>query len=153
MITTVGIGCRAASSARGRLFGGCFETLEQVKGTPFWPGSAFWDGRILVLESSEDVPSPDQVARWLRNYGMQGVFDRAAAILIGRVPRLLRRPKLELDRAVLRIIGDEFGARDLPVVTNLDFGHTDPQWILPLGCLAEVDPAAGEFRLVESPLR
>ena len=107
----------------------------------------------MVLETSEDVPSPDNVARWLRNYGMQGVFDRAAAIMIGRARGYFGERTRELDETVLRIIGDEFGARDLPVVTNLDFGHTDPQWILPLGCLAEVDPAAGEFRLVESPLR
>ncbi len=139
--------------ARGRLFGGCFETLEQVKGTPFWPEPRFWDDRILVLETSEDGPSPDTVARWLRNYGMQGVFDRASAILIGRARGYTDDQKREFDQAVLRVIGDEFGARDLPVVTNLDFGHTDPQWVLPLGCLAEVDPAAGEFRLVESPLR
>jgi muramoyltetrapeptide carboxypeptidase LdcA involved in peptidoglycan recycling len=139
--------------ARGRLFGGCFETLEQLKGTAFWPAPEFWDDRILFLETSEGVPSPGLVGRWLRNYGMQGVFDRAAAIMIGRARGYSDEQKRELDATVLRVIGDEFGARDLPVVTNLDFGHTDPQWILPLGCLAEVDPAVGEFRLVESPLR
>ncbi|WP_152363013.1 S66 family peptidase [Microlunatus speluncae] len=144
---------QGGNPARGRLFGGCFETLEQIKGTQFWPAPSFWDDRILALETSEEAPSPDQVARWLRNYGMQGVFDRAAAILIGRACGYADDQKRELDQAVLRVIGDEFGARELPVVTNLDFGHTDPQWILPLGCLAEVDPAAGEIRLAESPLR
>ncbi len=31
----------------------------------------------------------------------------------------------------------------------MDFEHTDPQWILPLGVLAELDPVAGTFRLME----
>lgn len=140
-------------SVQGRLWGGCFETLEMIKGTSYWPGPEFWDGRIVFWETSEGVPSPDQVGKWLRNYGAQGVFDRAAAIMIGRARGYDGARKRELDEAVLRVIADEFGARDLPVVTNLDFGHTDPQWILPIGCLAEVDPVAGEFRLVESPLR
>ena len=43
----------------------------------------------------------------------------------------------------------QFGATDLTVVTNMDFGHTDPQWILPLGVLAELDTDAGSFRLLE----
>jgi muramoyltetrapeptide carboxypeptidase LdcA involved in peptidoglycan recycling len=37
----------------------------------------------------------------------------------------------------------------VPIVTNMDFGHTDPQWILPLGVEAELDPASNTFRLLE----
>lgn len=141
------------SIARGRLFGGCFETLEMIKGTRYWPEPEFWVDRVVFWETSELVPSSGQVAYWLRNYGAQGVFDRAAAVMIGRARGYTAEQKRELDAAVLGVIADEFGARDLPVVTNLDFGHTDPQWILPLGCLAEVDPAAKDIRLVESALR
>jgi hypothetical protein len=35
------------------------------------------------------------------------------------------------------------------IVTNLDFGHTDPQWIMPLGVLAELDSDKRTFRLLE----
>jgi muramoyltetrapeptide carboxypeptidase LdcA involved in peptidoglycan recycling len=50
---------------------------------------------------------------------------------------------------VVRVVANEFGATELPIVTNLDFGHTDPQWILPLGIRAEIDTQAGTFRLLE----
>jgi muramoyltetrapeptide carboxypeptidase LdcA involved in peptidoglycan recycling len=36
-----------------------------------------------------------------------------------------------------------------PIVANLDFGHTDPQWVLPLGIRAELDIDARALRLIE----
>jgi muramoyltetrapeptide carboxypeptidase LdcA involved in peptidoglycan recycling len=133
----------------GRLFGGCGEVLEMMKGTPFWPSPSFWDGRILFLETSEDAPTPETVGYWLRNYGMQGVFDRVSALLVGRARSYGDAAKTELDQMVVRVVAGEFGRPALPVVTNLDFGHTDPQWVLPLGVLAEVDVERQSFRLVE----
>jgi muramoyltetrapeptide carboxypeptidase LdcA involved in peptidoglycan recycling len=133
----------------GRLFGGCADVLEMVKGTRFWPTPDFWQDRILFLETSEDKPSPSQVGYWLRNYGVQGVFDRVSAILVGRARGYTNEEKAELDETLIRIVAGEFGAGALPIVSNLDFGHTDPQWILPLGIRAEVDVDARRLRLLE----
>jgi len=47
-----------------------------------------------------------------------------------------RRVPAALDRMLVEVIGGEFEAPGLPVVTGLDFGHTDPQWLLPLGVRA-----------------
>jgi muramoyltetrapeptide carboxypeptidase LdcA involved in peptidoglycan recycling len=134
----------------GRLFGGCGEVLEMMKGTRFWPAPSFWDGRILFLETSEDAPTPEMVGYWLRNYGMQGVFDRVSALLVGRARSYGAEAKTELDQMIVRVVAGEFGRPELLVVTNLDFGHTDPQWVLPLGVLAEVDAERRSIRLVES---
>ncbi|MFN7985094.1 MAG: hypothetical protein U0Q11_24900 [Vicinamibacterales bacterium] len=41
-------------------------------------------------------------------------------------------------------------ARVAPVVTRMDFGHTDPMFVLPYGVRARVDPSAGTFDIVES---
>jgi muramoyltetrapeptide carboxypeptidase LdcA involved in peptidoglycan recycling len=133
----------------GRLLGGCGEVLEMMKGTRFWPSPSFWDGRILFIETSEDAPTPETVGYWLRNYGMQGVFDRVSGLLVGRARSYTVEAKGELDEMVMRVVAREFGRPELPVVTNLDFGHTDPQWILPLGALAEVDVERRSIRLVE----
>jgi muramoyltetrapeptide carboxypeptidase LdcA involved in peptidoglycan recycling len=136
--------------AEGRLFGGCGEVLEMLKGTRFWPTPEFWDGRILFLETSEDKPSVETVGYWLRNYGVQGVFDRVAAVLVGRARGYTVDEKTQLDAMVVRVIAREFGATGLPIVTNLDFGHTDPQWILPLGVRVEVDAEERRLRLLEA---
>jgi len=139
-----GSGARA-----GRLFGGCIEVLEFLKGSPHWPQGEFWNDRIVFLETSEEEPTVEQVRYWLFNYGIQGVFDRAAALLIGRARGYSDEQKAELDRMIVDVVAGQFGANQLTVVTNMDFGHTDPQWILPLGVLAEVDVDAGTFRLLE----
>jgi len=137
----------------GRLFGGCIEVLADLQGGAYWPDRDFWAGRILFLETSEEAPSVARVAEMLRAYGRQGVWDRVAALLIGRAARYGDDDKAALDQAVRAVIGTEFGRPDLPIMSNMDFGHTDPQIILPLGVRARLDCAAKSFQLIESWLR
>ncbi|MBI4918517.1 LD-carboxypeptidase, partial [archaeon] len=47
----------------------------------------------------------------------------------------------------------EFNRPDLPIVTDMDFGHTHPQIILPLGIKAELDFKNKKFYLKEPWLR
>lgn len=42
------------------------------------------------------------------------------------------------------------GLTDLPVVTGLDLGHTDPMWTLPVGATARVDPSSTQIELLTS---
>ncbi len=140
------------SAVQGELFGGCIEVLEWMKGTEFWPRPDFWHGKILFLETSEEVPRPLRIERWLRNYGIQGLYERVNGILFGRARGYTDEQKKLLDETIVSVIAGEFGKPDLPVVTNMDFGHTDPQFIMPLGVKAEVDCKNRRFRLLESPV-
>ena len=134
---------------RGRLVGGCIEVLEFLKGSRYWPTEGWWTDRILFLETSEDRPTVEQVRYWLFNYGIQGIFERITGLIVGRARGYTDDQKRELDDTIREIVIDMFGATHLAVATNMDFGHTDPQWILPLGVTAELDPTAGTFRLLE----
>jgi muramoyltetrapeptide carboxypeptidase LdcA involved in peptidoglycan recycling len=135
--------------ANGRLYGGCAEVLEFLKGSSHWPGADFWKDRILYLETSEEKPTIDQVRHWLFNYGMQGIFDDLSALLIGRARDFSNEEKQALDEMIRFVVVEQFGATNLPIVTNLDFGHTDPQWIMPNGIRAEVDVETKSLRLLE----
>jgi muramoyltetrapeptide carboxypeptidase LdcA involved in peptidoglycan recycling len=84
---------------------------------------------------------------------MQGIFDKAVAVLFGRARDYTDEEKVELDQMIIDVIKGEFGNGRIPVVTNMDFGHTDPQMILPLGVRAEIDCLKNTFKLVESPLK
>ncbi len=117
----------------GKLFGGCIEALEFIKSTIYWPSKNFWQDRILFLETSEEKPTIDQVKRMLRNYGTQGVFQKISALLFGRANFYTSIEKQRLEKMILDVVIDEFNANNLPIITNMDFGHTDPQLILPLG--------------------
>jgi muramoyltetrapeptide carboxypeptidase LdcA involved in peptidoglycan recycling len=132
----------------GELFGGSSEALDWLKGTPFFPPSEFFDGKLLVLETSEEVPPPRAVARSLRNYGVSGILDRVAGILLGRPRGYSDDARADLATRVRAVVADEFGRKELPVVTELDFGHTDPQWVLPIGVRARLDPTGPALTLL-----
>ena len=132
----------------GRLTGGCLDVLEMMKGTAWWPQATFFTDRILFLETSEEKPSPAQVGYWLRNYGAQGILNRISGLVVGRPRGYTPAEKVELDAVILRQLA-EWGATDIPVLTGADFGHIDPQWILPHNVLAELDPVRRRFRLLE----
>ena len=137
---------------RGRLFGGCVEVLESLKGTRFFPPASFFDDAILFLETSEETPTPLAVHRWLRNYGSSGVLGRIRALLLGRCRNYTLQQKREVEQRVLTVVRDEFHLRDLSVIVNLPFGHTDPQWILPLGLNVEVTLDDSTVRLLDLPV-
>lgn len=135
--------------SRGKLWGGCLEVLEMMKGTFAWPSRGFWDDRVLFLETSEEKPTPEQVGYALRNYGIQGVLERIQGLLIARPKSYSNEEKQRLDAEVKKIVVGEFGRRDLPIVSNLDLGHTDPRHIFPLGIEIELDPETRSVELVE----
>ncbi|PIR03964.1 MAG: LD-carboxypeptidase [Candidatus Magasanikbacteria bacterium CG11_big_fil_rev_8_21_14_0_20_39_34] len=138
------------SIVTGELFGGCIEIFEMLNGTKYWPKQDFWNDKVLFLETSEEKPSPDYVKYAFRNYGIQGIFDKIKAILIGRARDYTDEEKKQLEKNVVDVISKEFNHPEIPIITNMNFGHTDPQFILPLGIKAEVDCQNKKFKLTES---
>jgi muramoyltetrapeptide carboxypeptidase LdcA involved in peptidoglycan recycling len=135
----------------GRLFGGCIEVLEFLKGTPFWPDLSFFDNTILFFETSEDKPTVNNVKYMLRNYGSMGVLDRVAGILFGRARSYSPQEKIDLNSMIIAVVNGEFGVSNIPIISNLNFGHTEPQWIMPLGIQFRIDCSAKELSYAENP--
>jgi len=104
------------------------------------PEVAKLEGGILLLETSEEVPSADSVRRWVRGLGERGILDVVAGVLVARpvtivmgapVPSAEERARL---RAEQRDTVIEQIARYNPravVCVGVPFGHA-----------AAVDPAA-----------
>jgi muramoyltetrapeptide carboxypeptidase LdcA involved in peptidoglycan recycling len=136
--------------ARGQLFGGCMEALEFMKGTRFYPDKIFWKNKILFLETSEEKTSIASIKRILRNYGVQGIFNEINGIIFGRARDYSDEEKKDLDSAIKEIISIEFDRPNLSIVTNAEFGHTDPQIILPNGILIEINLEEQRLKLLES---
>ena len=129
--------------AEGVLIGGCLESLQHLRGTPFWPD---WTGAILFFETSELAPSTATVDGILMDYQNMGVFDRISGLLVGRPMRYSEEQKAQLRDVVRRRVeGYRF-----PVVTDMDFGHTAPQMTLPIGCRARIDGGRQSFEIVEA---
>ena len=141
-------GCTPAT---GRLVGGCLEVLAWLRGTPVWPDAEAFDGAILFLETSEEGVPPRFVARELRTLAAMGILQRLSGLLVGRPGGAV--PAAEFgayDDAVLEVVHGEAELHDLVVVTQMDFGHTDPMFVLPYGVLARIDPVAQSVEILES---
>ncbi len=136
---------------RGHLIGGCVEVLDWLRGTDYWPTLEQWRNAILFLETSEDAPTPAMLRYFLRTYAALGVLPLLAGILFARPGGQIDPTKFgEYDQALLQVLVEENGLSELPILTNMDFGHTDPMFVLPLGVMGEIDCVKREFRVVES---
>jgi muramoyltetrapeptide carboxypeptidase LdcA involved in peptidoglycan recycling len=134
---------------KGHLIGGCAEVLEMLKGSEWWPPLDYWNAAILFYETSEEAPSSALVLRWLRNFAAQGILPRLSGIVLGRPGgRTDEAYRQEQERAVLRALS-EAGLPHLPVLAELDFGHTDPIATLPYGVMAEIDCTRSRLSILE----
>jgi muramoyltetrapeptide carboxypeptidase LdcA involved in peptidoglycan recycling len=138
------------TAVTGRLWGGCLEIIEWQLAANRWMLPVEEYSGILFLETSEEMPSGDEVYRMLRNLGERGLLARFEAVLWGRPKSwsLDRRSTpeesaafVEAQYAAARRALAEYNP-DALLVTGLDIGHTDPQLVIPYGGTASIDPAA-----------
>jgi len=133
----------------GRTWGGGFEsTHQQVAADRYLPDPEALDGTVLLLETSEELPSPDLVQRMLLGLGERGLLERLAGFLVGRIKARSHavarsRDERESYRRQLREtivdIVTEYNAT-APIVFNVDFGHTHPVVPVPIGGAVRIDP-------------
>ncbi|MBU3655725.1 MAG: LD-carboxypeptidase [Alphaproteobacteria bacterium] len=137
--------------AKGRLIGGCLEVIQFLNNTQLWPNLSTWDQAILFLETSEEGIEPYAVTRFMRNLAAQGILKRLSGILFskpgGRNMTAACFP--EYDQALLSVF-EEYTIPLIPIVTGMDFGHSDPMWVLPYGAMTEIDPDKKTVRILEN---
>lgn len=135
--------------AEGPLVVGCLEVLDWIRGTRWAPDL---EGAVLAVETSEEQPSPDTVSRFFRSLSASDSSLKLAGLLFGRPGGWDLDPSAhaEYDEAITHVIRKELGLADLPIVTGMDFGHTDPMWTLPEGMPVRVDPSDRSVRLLRT---
>ena len=131
---------------RGKILGGCIDSLydlfngERYPDMPILcekyhllPNTDDWKGRILLLESSEEKPSPAKYRQALEYLKQAGVFGAVTGVLVGK-------PMDEVyAREYRQLLVEVVGREDLPIVFNVNVGHAMPRCIIPFGVEAVVD--------------
>ncbi|MBA2953635.1 LD-carboxypeptidase [Nocardioides sp. MAH-18] len=133
----------------GRLIGGCLEVLSPLAGTPYADVPAFGrahadDGLLVYLEAAEQ--GAYDVCRILHGLRLSGWFDHANAVLVGRTPA----PDAP-DLTQLEAVEEALGGLGVPVIAQMDIGHTQPFMPLVNGALARV-VADGDTRRIAQTL-
>ncbi|MFI1399783.1 S66 peptidase family protein [Streptomyces sp. NPDC020681] len=133
----------------GRSWGGNLEILSWMlmADREILAGPSAYEGRVLFLETSEELPRAEEVFRILRNMGERGLLGQFAALLMGRPktwsldqpndPATAARYATEQREAVLRALA-AYAPRTMAVL-DVDLGHTDPQLVIPYGGVVRVD--------------
>jgi muramoyltetrapeptide carboxypeptidase LdcA involved in peptidoglycan recycling len=109
----------------------------------------------LFIETAEDIPDHWIVEYLLTGFGERGWFDRFKAVLVGRpkaweldkpnTPEQKKAYKEQQRQTILDTI--RHYSKTIPVVQNVDFGHTAPQIVLPYGNNARIDSTSKNIYL------
>lgn len=134
----------------GKLLGGCLDAFPIYVGTEIWPSLAEWKDKILFLETSEDKPEPSLVTFYLRNLGGQGILNVIKGIIVGKPQN---EKYYEEYKDIYRKVLKEFNREDMPVLYNVNFGHSSPIGIIPYGINCELDVDNKKITLLESVVR
>ena len=139
-----------AQVVEGRVWGGNLEVLSWLLRAGRVGPSEAYAGCVLLVETSEELPSDVEVYRILRDMGERGLLGGFPAVLVGRAKAWdfdrpntpeQKRGYAAAQRAAVRRACAEY-APDAVLVFDLDIGHTDPQLIIPYGGEIRVDASA-----------
>ena len=109
-----------------------------------------YTGCVLILETSEEMPSSEEVFRMLRNAGERGLLAQFPAAIVATAKATSldrpvrmdgREPYRTAQRDAVLAAFDAYNPQSM-IVFNVDFGHTDPQWVLPYGGTLTIDGPA-----------
>ena len=118
--------------AEGTIVGGNLCTFNLLLGTPYRP--EFADKTILMIEDTAES-SAAVFDRNLQALCHQKDFDKVKALIIGRF-----QLGSKIDRKMLEfIINNKPELAKLPVLANVDYGHSTPIITIPLGGTAKID--------------
>ena len=130
------------ANVQGISWGGCLESIDELLRHDIQiPSLKDFENIILFTETSEEMPDADYVFRVYRALGERGILQRVKGILVGR-PKAWEFGKEKNTaqksehrksqrEAILKAVRSY--NKTVPVIQNMDFGHTNPQIPLPYG--------------------
>lgn len=130
-------------TVQGRLFGG----ITHMREFSGFYADDFAD-KILFVENIPAYFSPQQLADFADWLGSIGALQILNGMLIGKPCEYITFD--EHAKALLRIVNDKYGCTELPIVANMNFGHSSPTCILPYGALTEIDFAKQSVSILDS---
>ncbi|MBT2287917.1 LD-carboxypeptidase [Paenibacillus albidus] len=128
--------------AQGTIIGGNLCTLNLLQGTEFMPNLA---GAVLFLEDDYES-SPATFDRDLQSLIHQSWFGQVRGIVIGRFQRESHMTK----ELLTQIIATKQELQRIPVIADVDFGHTTPMITFPVGGQAVLKAAQDKVQLTIS---
>jgi muramoyltetrapeptide carboxypeptidase LdcA involved in peptidoglycan recycling len=132
---------------KGRLWGGCLEVLDfHLSIKKHLPSPEKLKGTILFIETSEEMPSAGFVYRFIAALAELNFLQKFQAILVaypkaqflGKEPPEGKEAFIANQQKAIKNALNDYQI-NIPIIFNMNFGHTDPQMIIPSGGLVKID--------------
>ncbi len=125
--------------AEGAIIGGNLCTLNLLQGTKYMPELK---NTVLFLEDDNES-KPYTFDRDLQSLIHQPEFEGVQGLVIGRF-----QDKSEMTREkLIKIIKTKKELQDMPIIADVDFGHTEPKITFPIGGTAVMNINAKQLLL------
>ncbi|TAG73814.1 MAG: LD-carboxypeptidase [Oscillatoriales cyanobacterium] len=127
----------AGGKASGRLFPANLTVATHLLSTPYQPDLT---GTILAFEDVSEAPY--RVDRMLTQWRMAGAFAGVRGIALGRFSRCEVGPDSP-SFTIEEVLRDRLFDLNIPIVSDLPFGHEGVNAALPMGIEASLDAESG----------
>ncbi len=130
----------------GKILGGCIDSIYDIFNNDryedsismcmeygLFPSLDDWRGRILLLETSEEKPAPEEYEKMLSVLKEYGLFEVVSGVLVGKP--MDETYSDEYQKLLVRVVDRP----ELPVLYDINIGHAAPRCIIPFGINARVD--------------
>jgi len=126
--------------ASGTILGANLCTFNLLQGTEYFP--EFPKNTVLFIEDDE-MSNAVTFDRDLQSMIHQPGFENIKGIVIGRFQKVSQ----VADNLLIQIIKTKKELDNLPVIANVDFGHTDPKITFPIGGEVNLEVENGKIKL------
>lgn len=131
---------------KGKLFGGCIDSIyDLLTGERYEEENIIaehynlfskleeWSDKVLFLETSEETPSTDKIKKALLDLKERGILSRIKALIIGKpMDEIYYNEYKEVYKEIFKDL-------DIPVMYNINFGHSFPRCILQYNSNVTID--------------
>lgn len=140
------------SKFQGKIIGGCLESIysmlendryndskDIIEKYDIFPKN--FKNKILLLETSENKSSPETFRKMIKKLKELNIFNQLNGLLIGK-------PQDEAYyNEYKQILKEEVNNINLPIVYNINVGHSTPRCIIPFGidCVVDTDKQEIKF--------
>ncbi len=124
----------------GILLAANINTFSKLVGTEYFSEIK---NSIFFLEDDDEV-SASKVQSQLQYFKNSKIFNNVKAMVFGRFQKNSKITEKKLNDILLNV----FEKINIPIISNVDFGHTDPVLTLPLGAIVKLSTTSNSIKIV-----
>lgn len=129
----------------GKIIGGCLESMSEMISSlsndmskicakyKIFPEKDSFKEKILLVETSEEKPTPENFRQMLMNLKNRGIFEVINGIIFGKP--IDEKYYHEYKKILIEVVND----KNLPILYNFNIGHACPRCIIPFNVQTHVD--------------